>query len=126
MDNKITIIEGPTPIFEPIHEAPVATHQAWAMGLIEGPVLYDTVRTRLRTFNGEKLLDRCHHAWHHKVTMFLEYRDRIGMTKQTPIMAAQALNTEEGDMLILWVRKDSENDDDFEEDDSSDEVDDQF
>ena len=123
MDDKITIIEGPTPIFEPIREVPIASTQTWATGLIEGPVLYDAVRTTLRTFNGEKLVERCHTAWRHQSTMYLEYRDRIGLTRQTPIMAAQSLNTEDGDVLILWVRKDDNNDDQF---DPDEEIDDEY
>ena len=53
-------------------------------------------------------------------SMYLEYRDRIGLTRQTPIMAAQALNTEDGDVLILWVRKDEIDDDQFDPDEEID------
>lgn len=56
MENKITIIEGPPPTFEAIDDG-------WALGLNEGPFLYDLAMTRLRTFNGPALVERCHRAW---------------------------------------------------------------
>ena len=49
MDDKITIIEGPTTILED-------NQDGWAMGLNEGPLLYEMVLTRLRTFNGPALV----------------------------------------------------------------------
>ncbi len=106
MNDKITIIEGPTPVFEPLAEDPLTGLHSWTAGLFESPFLYDAARTTLRTFNGQALVERCHLAWQNKSIMYLEYRDRIGLTKQTPIMAAQALTSEEGDILVLWVRKD--------------------
>ncbi|MCJ7696669.1 MAG: hypothetical protein MUO40_14760 [Anaerolineaceae bacterium] len=111
MDDKITIIEGPTPVFETIQQVPIAAFQTWSTGLFEGPVLYDSARTTLRTFNSANLIERCNQTWRERSTMYLEYRDRIGLTKQTPIMAAQAHSTEDGDILILWVRKDTDDDD---------------
>jgi hypothetical protein len=82
----------------------------WTAGLSEGPFLYDTARTTLRTFNGQELVERCHTAWAKKTTMFLEYRDPIGMTKEVPIVAARTVDSENGDMLVLWVRLDPEED----------------
>ena len=43
MDEKITIIEGPPPIFEHVNDG-------WAMGLNESPTLSIPALTRLRTF----------------------------------------------------------------------------
>ena len=59
MNNKITIIEGPTPIFERLSGDParIDDHN-WAVGILEGPYLYDTFLTTLRTFDSGKLLDR--------------------------------------------------------------------
>mgnify|MGYP000871068303 FL=1 len=123
MDDKITIIEGPTPTFEAIHEHPLTGMQAWTGGILETPFLYDLAKTTLRTFNGQALLERCHRTWQEKSIMYLEYRDRIGLTKQTPILAAQSVQVDEGDMLILWVRQDAQEeevetdgDEDFDED----------
>ena len=121
MDDKITIIEGPTPIFEPLHEMPETSMQNWTSGLNQGPLIYDSARTVLRTFKASDLVERCHKAWQQNSTMYLEYRDRIGLTRQTLIMAAQPLITEEGDMLVLWVRNDDEEEEDFHEDDDEDE-----
>lgn len=118
MNNKITIIEGPTPIFEPIRENSINTgSHAWAAGILEGPFLYDMAFTTLRTFNSQLLMDRCENTWDEKKTMFLEYRDRIGLTQQTPILAARAMEVEEGEMLMLWVRRELNSDTDVHEPD---------
>lgn len=110
MDNKITIIEGPTPNFDSVETDFIMGINGWTAGLSEGPFLYDTARTTLRTFNGSALLERCHKAWTHKATMFLEYRDAIGMKKEVPIIAARTVDSDDGDLLILWVRKEPEED----------------
>ena len=110
MDNKITIIEGPPPNFDSVETDFIMGINGWTAGLSEGPYLYDTARTTLRTFNGPALLERCHKAWAHKATMFLEYRDPIGMKKEVPIVAARTVDAEDGDLLILWVRKEPEED----------------
>jgi hypothetical protein len=111
MDNKITIIEGPTPNFDSVETDFIMGMNGWTAGLNEGPYLYDTARTTLRTINGSKLIERCHNAWSEKATMFLEYRDPIGMKKEVPIIAARAISAEEGDLLVLWVRREPELDD---------------
>jgi hypothetical protein len=108
MDNKITIIEGPTPNFDSVETDIIMGMNGWTAGLSEGPYLYDTARTTLRTFNGDALLERCHKAWANKTTMFLEYRDPIGLTKEVPIVAAQSVDSDDGDLLVLWVRRDPE------------------
>jgi len=108
MDNKITIIEGPTPSFDSVESDFLMGINGWTAGLSEGPYLYDTARTTLRTFNGEALIERCHKAWTNKTTMFLEYRDSIGLKKEVPIIAARTVDTDDGDLLILWVRTDPE------------------
>lgn len=108
MENKITIIEGPTPNFDSVETDFIMGINGWTAGLSEGPYLYDTARTTLRTFNSTALLERCHKAWAHKATMYLEYRDPIGMKKEVPIVAARAVYAEQGDLLILWVRRDPE------------------
>lgn len=97
MDDKITIIEGPTPTFEQVGDG-------WALGLNEGPHLYTVGVTRLRTFNGPALLERCHRAWRNRSSINLEYRDMDGLESQSPIVAARNLETDDGQMLLLWVR----------------------
>ena len=53
MDEKITIIEGPPPVFE-------AVNDGWALGLNESSRLSVPALTRLRTFNGPALVERCY------------------------------------------------------------------
>ncbi len=119
MNNKITIIEGPTPEFEIISGSDdQANSLTWANSITEGPFLYDTALTKLRTFDSQKLLERCQNTWAEKQTMYLEYKDRIGLKREDPIIAAQAITVEEGDVLVLWVRQELnlEDEDELEED----------
>ncbi len=96
-EDKITIIEGPPPTFE-------LMRTEWTQGLTEGPSACEVALTRLRTFNGTALVERCHRAWRHRNGIHLEYRTEEGLTQQAPIVAARSLTTDEGDMLLLWVR----------------------
>ncbi len=97
MDNKITIIEGPPPTFESVNEG-------WVTGLLESPSLADIVITRLRTFNGAELVERCNRAWRNRDTIYLEFRSTDGLKQYAPIVAARTLDIDEGQLLILWVR----------------------
>ncbi len=117
MDDRITIIEGPPPDFEYIDDG-------WALGLSEGPALYDLALTRLRVFNGPALLERCYRAWRRKDTIFLHYRNDFGLEEKVPIMAARTLDSGEGQVLYLWIRRKAgeiEYDFDFDVDDDEDE-----
>lgn len=116
MDEKITIIEGPTPAFE-------AVNDGWALGINESPYLSDVAVTRLRTFNGPALVERCYRAWRNQKPIFLEYRESDGLESQAPILAARTMELEEGQMLVLWVRMEPQEaeieigaDDDLDED----------
>jgi hypothetical protein len=97
MDDKITIIEGPPPTFEEVTDT-------WALGLNESPLLADIAVTRLRTFNGPALVERCYRAWHNQEPIQLEFRTNEGLQQHAPIVAARYVPTDEGQMLILWVR----------------------
>ena len=77
MDDKITIIEGPTPQFMHVDED-------WARGIFEGPSKYKYSFTNLRTFNGQALIERCYRTWRTKGMMYLEYRDDMGLTLRSP------------------------------------------
>ncbi len=120
MEDKITIIEGPTPTFEIMPDI-------WVHGLVEGSLQADVVATRLRTFDGYGLVERCQRAWRKRQNIFLEYKTPEGFPDEVPIVAARNLTTDEGDVLLLWVRfpDDSievgieydDDDDFFEEDD---------
>jgi hypothetical protein len=110
MDDQISIIEGPPPTFEKIEAG-------WVMGLSESANQYELAVTHLRTFNGPALVERCHRAWRQQSTMYLNYRNRLGLEETAPIFAARNVETPDGHMLLLWVRRDPE---EVEEDASSD------
>ena len=126
-EDKITIIEGPPPVFETVQDG-------WALGLNEGRFLYDLALTRLRTFNGPALVERCHRAWSRKKEINLEYRNDLGLEEHAPILAARAVESPDGHVLLLWVRlettstsemdEDSFGDDGFDDDDIDDDFDD--
>ncbi len=121
MDEKITIIEGPPPIFEQVSDG-------WAMGLNESPNELVPALTRLRTFNGNALVERCHRAWSSKQPIHLHYRNEMGLEETAPILAARNVETPEGNVLLLWVYLDSEHveyevdDDDSPDDDTDDQA----
>ena len=118
MDEKITIIEGPPPAFETVEDG-------WALGLNEGPALYDLALTRVRTFNGNALVERCNKAWRGQNAIFLHYRNPLALEERAPIMAARSIETNDGNVLLLWCRRKPEdideeldfgNDEDYHED----------
>jgi hypothetical protein len=98
-ENKITIIEGPPPVFEPARDG-------WALGLGEGPHLGYTVLTRLRSFNSAALVERCYRAWRSQSPIHLHFRNNMGLEEQAPIFAARSVETPEGQVLLLWVNLD--------------------
>jgi hypothetical protein len=99
MDDKITIIEGPPPVFEPVQDG-------WALGLSEGRDLAVTVMTRLRTFNGPALVERCYRQWRDRQPVYLHYRNETGLEQTTPIVAARSVATDDGQVLMLWLNFD--------------------
>ena len=97
MDDKITIIEGPPPVFERVNDG-------WALGLNESPAFYDMAITRLRTFNGPALVERFHRAWSRNEPIYLHYRNEMGLEDKVPILAARASEVTDGQVLFLWIR----------------------
>ncbi len=97
MDDKITIIEGPPPTFEDVHEG-------WPLGLNESPTLHKLALTRQRTFNGPSLVERCYRAWHKRQNIQLEFRATDGLIHKIPIVASRTTEAEDGQMIMLWVR----------------------
>ncbi|MEA3440185.1 MAG: hypothetical protein U9R58_07875 [Chloroflexota bacterium] len=97
MDDKITIIEGPPPVFENVS-------QGWVFGLQESPSVGDIAMTNLRTFNGPELVERCYRTWRENQTMHLEFRDPDGLERTVPIVAARYTDSDDGQMIVLWVR----------------------
>ena len=96
MDEQITIIEGPPPIFERVNDG-------WAISLNEGPTFSIAALTRLRTFNGLQLVERCNRAWRNQKPIRLHYRNNVGLEQTAPILAARNVETSDGHMLLLWV-----------------------
>lgn len=97
MDDKITIIEGPPPVFESVN-------QGWVFGLQDSATIGDFALTRLRTYNGPALVERCYRTWREMQTMYLEFRDPDGLERLVPIVAARYQDSEDGQMILLWVR----------------------
>jgi len=97
MEEKITIIEGSPPAFELVEDG-------WSTGVLEGPTLYNVAVTHLRTFNGGELVERCFRAWKRRENIQLEYRSEDGLNKEAPIVAARNTDSDEGQVLVLWVR----------------------
>lgn len=125
MEDKITIIEGPPPVFESVNDG-------WALGLNESPWLYDLTYTQVRTYNGPALVERCHRAWKQGGTIYLHYRDEMGLEEKAPILAARSITTEDGQVLVLWVRlmpevseAQMEGDDDIDDEDLDEEDEDE-
>jgi hypothetical protein len=125
MEEKITIIEGPPPTFEEVNDN-------WVLGLSESPYLGEIAVTHLRTFNGPALVERCHRAWRSQQPINLEYKTSDGLEQHAPIVAARHVETEDGDVLILWVRLTSDEaelelgyeiEDDYDSDDDLDDED---
>ncbi len=101
METKITIIEGPPPVFEPVQDG-------WALSLTEGPSSLVNAVTKLRTFNGPELVERCYRAWRSYETMHLLYKNEMGLEQEAPIQAARTVDSEDGHVLLLWVYLDPE------------------
>jgi len=97
MEDKITIIEGPPPTFE-------ENSELWVEGITDTLLINKIVLTKLRTFNGEELVERCRQAWQEQHAIYLEYRTFEGLEKRAPIIAARKFETDDGDVLLLWVR----------------------
>jgi hypothetical protein len=119
---KITIIEGPPPTFELVNDP-------WLFSLMEGPIPSQVAVCRVRTANGPALVERCYRAWKNERTIYLEFRDSDGLTQQAPITAVRWLETEDGHVLLLWVRLEDEIELEFEfdidyDDDDLDDFDD--
>jgi len=101
MDEQITIIDGPPPVFEHVDDA-------WAVGMNESPHVLVPALTRLRTMNGHALVERCHRAWRDQGHIHLHYKNTMGLQQTAPILAARNLETAEGQVLLLWVYLDRE------------------
>jgi hypothetical protein len=64
--------------------------------------------TRLRTYNGPALVERCYRRWHAMESIHLEYRNDLGLEEQAPIVVARSVESPDGHVLLLWVQLDPE------------------
>lgn len=111
---KITIIEGPAPSFEIVNDT-------WVNGIIESPTIPNIAVTQVRTYNGPALVERCHRSWRAKDLINLEFKDETGLILEVPIIAARSTDSDDGQMLHLWVRlPDNDVDIEFEYEDIDD------
>ena len=93
----ITIVEGPEPEFN-------AHNDTWAISLLEGAKHIGIEQCRLRTFNGEALVERCRSAWATGRPVFLDYPNRLGLRRHVQVVAARVDKVPEGGLLLLWTR----------------------
>ena len=94
---KITIIEGPPPLFE-------SSPETWSPSVADSATMPHLALCRLRTFNGAALVERCVKAWRASQPIHLEYRASDGLKREAQIVAARNVRVNEGDLLLLWVR----------------------
>jgi hypothetical protein len=94
----ITIVEGPTPEFQPAWEV-------WAFSIYEGLTPQPVAVCQMRTFNGEKMLERCRRAWEEGRPVQLDFHASSGERRWADVIAARVERWPEGDVLVLWVRR---------------------
>src|SRR5258706_10999140 len=121
---KFPIIEAPTRILDLVREG-------GRRDLKEPRQFSVTALTRLRTLNGPALVERCYRSWKQNQPINLHYRDEAGLEATAPILAARAVETDDGQILLLWLHV--ERDDmeleigaDDEDDDDDDNDDDEY
>jgi hypothetical protein len=94
----ITIIEGPTPDFHVVADP-------WTFSVLEGQSPYMPAACQVRSFNGEKLMERCRRAWRASRPIRLDYQQMDGLRRQVDIIGARLDKVEDVDVLNLWVRQ---------------------
>jgi hypothetical protein len=94
----ITIVEGPTPEFH-------MSSDVWTLSVLEGQKAYVPATCQVRSFNGEKLLERCRRAWQTRRPIRLDYRQMDGLRRQVDILGARLDKVEGVDVLNLWIRQ---------------------
>ncbi len=94
----ITIVEGPTPEFHVVTDP-------WTFSVLEGQSAYIAASCQVRSFNGQKLMDRCQRAWNTQRLIRLDFRQMDGLRRQVDIIGARLEKVEGVDVLNLWVRQ---------------------
>ena len=112
----ITVLEGPTPDFQP-------TNEEWLYTIAEGPNANFISRCQFRTANGEDIRERCVEAWKAHRPVRLKYPDEMRLPQEIDVVSLRLSEIDEGTILTLWVRDDVlyvEEDEDIDLDDSDD------
>ncbi len=113
----ISIIEGPTPEFQP-------TMQRWLQSIHESSMDRGTAMCQLRTASGPDILERCQNAWREHRSVKLDFPDEMRMRQQVDVVAMRLDETEDGQILFLWVSLPLEMLFVIEDDDADDEIED--
>ena len=104
----ITILEGPTPDFEP---ASFLSLQS----IYEGPDPAAVAQCELRTMNGDDIVARCREAWREGRPVRLDFPDEMRMRQEVDVVAMRLREVDEGTILRLWVQMPIEEDEEEEE-----------
>jgi hypothetical protein len=92
----ITIVEGPVPDF-------TATTADWPWSLQEAADSAIVAMCKLRTFDGQAMVERCQKAWTQGRPVHLDYPDGEGGREEAEVVAVRTETAEQGDVLYLWV-----------------------
>ncbi len=77
----------------------------WTLSVLEGQKGYVTASCQVRSFNGQKLMERCERAWSTNRSIRLDYRQMDGLRRQVDIIGARLDKVEGVDVLNLWIRQ---------------------
>jgi hypothetical protein len=94
----ITIVEGPTPEFHVVSDP-------WTFSVLEGRSGYIAAACQVRSYNGQKLLERCERAWRSRRPIRLDFKEIDGLRRQVEIIGARLEKIDNVDVLNLWVRQ---------------------
>lgn len=94
----ITIVEGPTPEFHMVTDA-------WTFSVAEGQSPYIAATCQVRSFDGERLIERCQRAWRRQAPIWLDFKESDGLRRQVEIIGARLERIDNVDVLNLWVRQ---------------------
>lgn len=117
----ITIIEGPTPEFHP-------SPHVWLQSIYESPENRSIAMCQLRTNTGHDIMDRCTSAWQELRPVKLDFPDDLRIRQQVDVVSMRLEDSEDGEMLRLWVSTPMDallfdDDDEFDEEMDDDEDD---
>jgi hypothetical protein len=101
---KISIIEGGIPEFEPVEDQ-------WVRDITNSLNMpgFEPRLVRLRSHNAAELRERCHRTWRQKDQIYLHYQDRIGSLSAAMIISARdVMFGDDTEGILLWVMMNEE------------------